>query len=70
MRGRLGGLVGPPQSKLSGGRNAGQDNRASEPQQATRSTHADMDRTVLNACGWPDVPTTCEFLLELDRESP
>ena len=32
-----------------------------------RELHADMDRTVLNAYGWSDVPTPCEFLL--DHES-
>ena len=32
-----------------------------------RQLHADMDRTVLNAYGWSDVPTRCEFLL--DHES-
>ena len=29
-----------------------------------RELHADMDRTVLNAYGWSDVPTVCEFLLD------
>ena len=32
-----------------------------------RELHADMDRAVLNAYGWSDVPTRCEFLL--DHES-
>ena len=32
-----------------------------------RDRHADMDRAVLNAYGWSDVPIRCEFLL--DHES-
>ena len=32
-----------------------------------RELHADMDRSVLNAYGWSDVPIQCEFLL--DHES-
>ena len=36
-----------------------------------RALHADMDRAVLNAYGWQDIPTHCEFLLdyEIDEES-
>ena len=35
-----------------------------------RELHADMDRAVLDACGWNDIPTECEFLLdhEIDDE--
>jgi hypothetical protein len=35
-----------------------------------RALHADMDRVVLKAYGWPDIPTDCEFLLdyEIDEE--
>ena len=35
-----------------------------------RSLHAAMDRAVLNAYGWRDIPTGCEFLLEheIDEE--
>ena len=35
-----------------------------------RELHADMDRAVLAAYGWDDVPTECEFLLdyEIDEE--
>ena len=32
-----------------------------------RELHADMDRAVLDAYGWTDIPTRCEFLL--DHES-
>ncbi len=31
-----------------------------------RTLHEDMDRAVLNAYGWQDIPTTCEFLLDYD----
>ena len=31
-----------------------------------RALHEDMDRAVLNAYGWQDIPTTCEFLLDYD----
>ena len=36
-----------------------------------RDLHAAMDRAVLNAYGWPDIPTHCEFLLdyEIDEEA-
>ena len=36
-----------------------------------RRLHTAMDRVVLNAYGWADVPTDCEFLLdyEIDEES-
>ena len=35
-----------------------------------RQLHAEMDRSVLDAYGWKDVPTECEFLLdyEIDEE--
>ena len=35
-----------------------------------RCLHASMDRAVLDAYGWDDIPTTCEFLLdyEIDEE--
>ena len=35
-----------------------------------REMHAAMDRAVLYAYGWPDIPTDCEFLLdyEIDEE--
>jgi hypothetical protein len=35
-----------------------------------REFHADMDRSVLHAYGWDDIPTACEFLLdyEIDEE--
>jgi len=35
-----------------------------------RELHADMDRAVLGAYGWSDIPTDCEFLLdyEIDEE--
>ena len=35
-----------------------------------RALHAAMDRAVLNAYGWQDIPTDCEFLLdyEIDEE--
>jgi hypothetical protein len=31
-----------------------------------RALHADMDRAVLDAYGWHDVPTGCEFLLDYE----
>lgn len=36
-----------------------------------RRLHAAMDRAVLDAYGWPDIPTDCEFLLdyEIDEQS-
>ena len=33
-----------------------------------RSTHDRIDRAVLDAYGWSDVPTTCEFVPEFDEE--
>ena len=35
-----------------------------------RELHADMDRVVLDAYGWSEIPTDCEFLLdyEIDEE--
>jgi hypothetical protein len=36
-----------------------------------RELHAEMDRAVLDAYGWTDIPTTCEFLLDqLGRNNP
>ena len=36
-----------------------------------RALHTAMDRAVLDACGWADLPTDCEFLLdyEIDEET-
>ena len=36
-----------------------------------RALHAEMDRVVLDAFGWTDIPTDCEFLLdyEIDEET-
>ena len=36
-----------------------------------RDLHAAMDRAVLDAYGWTDVPTDCEFLLdhEIDEDT-
>ena len=36
-----------------------------------REFHAAMDRAVLDAYGWPDIPVDCEFLLdyEIDEET-
>ena len=31
-----------------------------------RRLHADMDRAVLDAYGWRDIPTACEFLLDYE----
>jgi N-6 DNA Methylase len=31
-----------------------------------RERHAAMDRAVLEAYGWPDIPTACEFLLDYE----
>ncbi len=31
-----------------------------------RALHAEMDRAVLEAYGWTDIPTTCDFLLDHD----
>jgi hypothetical protein len=31
-----------------------------------RELHAAMDRAVLDAYGWTDIPTTCEFLLDYE----
>ena len=33
-----------------------------------RGLHADMDRAVLNAYGWDDVPTGCEFILDYEDD--
>ncbi|PAW71387.1 MAG: hypothetical protein B9S30_01005, partial [Verrucomicrobiia bacterium Tous-C5FEB] len=33
-----------------------------------RTLHAAMDRAVLAAYGWPDIPTACEFLLDYEDE--
>ena len=39
--------------------------------QKLRDLHATMDRTVLHAYGWTDIPTNCDFLLdyEIDEET-
>ncbi len=39
--------------------------------QTLRELHATMDRTVLDAYGWTDIPTDCKFLLdyEIDEET-
>ena len=36
-----------------------------------RDLHAAMDRAVLDAYGWTDIPTACDFLLdyEIDEET-
>jgi hypothetical protein len=36
--------------------------------QRLRALHAAMDRAVLDAYGWPDIPTACEFLLDYEEE--
>jgi hypothetical protein len=33
-----------------------------------RELHAEMDRAVLDAYGWHDVPTACEFLLDYEDD--
>jgi hypothetical protein len=33
-----------------------------------RELHVAMDRAVLNAYGWTDIPTACEFILEYEIE--
>ena len=33
-----------------------------------RSLHAAMDRAVLDAYGWTDIPTDCEFLLDYETD--
>jgi hypothetical protein len=33
-----------------------------------RELHASMDRAVLDAYGWTDIPTACEFLLDYEEE--
>lgn len=33
-----------------------------------RELHAAMDRAMLDAYGWSDIPTTCEFLLDYEDE--
>ncbi len=33
-----------------------------------RELHAEMDRAVLDAYGWTDIPTDCEFLLDYEEE--
>jgi hypothetical protein len=35
-----------------------------------RELHAQMDHAVLDAYGWQDIPTTCEFLLDYEDEDP
>jgi hypothetical protein len=36
--------------------------------QQLRALHAAMDRAVLAAYGWPDIPTACEFLLDYEED--
>jgi len=49
-------------------------NRFHDPEEASpdilklRELHAAMDRAVLDAYGWTDIPTDCEFLLDYDDE--
>jgi hypothetical protein len=49
-------------------------NRFHDPQEASedikklRELHAAMDRAVLDAYGWTDVPTDCEFILDYEEE--
>jgi hypothetical protein len=33
-----------------------------------RAIHDEMDRTVLDAYGWTDIPTRCEFLLDYEED--
>jgi hypothetical protein len=33
-----------------------------------RRLHAAMDRAVLDAYGWPEIPTACEFLLDYEED--
>ena len=35
-----------------------------------RQLHAECDRAVLDAYGWQDIPTDCEFLLDYEDEDP
>jgi hypothetical protein len=35
-----------------------------------RELHTAMDRAVLHAYGWDDIPTACEFILDYDDEDP
>lgn len=35
-----------------------------------RELHAQIDRAVLDAYGWQDIPTDCEFLLDYEDEDP
>ena len=34
-----------------------------------RELHSQMDRAVLNAYGWPDIDTTCEFRLDYEDDT-
>jgi hypothetical protein len=49
-------------------------NRFHEPDEASpdilklRELHANMDRAVLDAYGWTDIPTECEFLLDWEDD--
>ncbi len=36
--------------------------------QQLRALHAGMDRAVLDAYGWTDIPTTCQFLLDYEDD--
>lgn len=50
-------------------------NRFHDPEEASpgvvklRDLHATMDRAVLDAYGWADIPTDCEFLLDYEVDS-
>ena len=35
---------------------------------ALRELHSSMDRAVLDAYGWKDIPTDCDFLLDYEEE--
>lgn len=49
-------------------------NRFHDPEESStdierlRALHAAMDRTVLDAYGWRDIPTDCEFLLDYEED--
>ena len=50
-------------------------NRFHDPEESSpkilklRELHSVMDRAVLDAYGWTDIPTTCEFLLDYEDEA-
>ncbi len=43
-------------------------NESSEDIIKLRTLHAEMDHAVLNAYGWTDIPTDCDFLLDYEEE--